>query len=499
MSLARATARGVVWAYVATALSKLAWLGALAVLARLLAPEQFGLFAFGLVFLTYVETVGDLGTSMALIHWPRRVEEAAHVTFYLNLAMGLVWFTLAQLAAPAVAAFFRNPEGEPLIRVLAFSFLIRALGNTHDALCQKELRFKARVIPETTLTLTKGLVAVALAFAGFGVWSLVWGQLAGLVLQVAALWIVVPWRPLGAPPSRGWGDLVRPMLAYGQGIIVVNVLAAVVHHGDLVVVGRMLGTTVLGFYQMATKVPEATVTVAVWVSSRVLFAAFSRVHASGRGLGRAFVASLRYMSLLTVPAAAGLVMVAEPLVRTAFGEEWLPTVPILQGIAVYVGLRSLGTQAGDVLKATGRTGVLAVLAVAKAVVLVPALIQAGRHDAVAVAGTLAAVAGLFTLVNLGVISKLASVPAGRMAAAFVPAFAGGAAMVAALAAWQEWGAELLGPSVPPALELAVRVVLGAAVYAGTVLLVAPGLVAEVRGVLAGRGEPGAAVVSGEGA
>jgi hypothetical protein len=159
-------------------------------------------------------------------------------------------------------------------------------------------------------------------------------------------------------------------------------------------------------------------------------------------------------------------------------------------------LRSLGTQAGDVLKATGRTGVLAVLAVAKAVVLVPALIGAGRFGAVAVAGTLAAVSGLFTLVNLGVISKLASVPAGRIAGAFVPAFAGGAAMVAALAAWQVWGAGWIGP---PALELAARMVLGAAVYAGTVLRVAPGLVGEVRGVLSGRGEPGVAVASGEGA
>jgi lipopolysaccharide exporter len=159
--LARATAWGVVWAFVATALSRLAWLAALAVLARLLAPEEFGLFAFGLVFLTYVETIGDLGTGTALIHWPRRTGDAAHVTFYLNLGMGLFWFALAQAAAPWVAGFFRNPAGEPVIRVLAVSFLLKALGNTHDALCQKELRFRARLVPETALTVGKGVVASA--------------------------------------------------------------------------------------------------------------------------------------------------------------------------------------------------------------------------------------------------------------------------------------------------------------------------------------------------
>lgn len=458
--LARATAWGVVWAFVATALSRSAWLAALAVLARLLAPEEFGLFAFGLVFLTYVETIGDLGTGTALIHWPRRTGDAAHVTFYLNLGMGLFWFALAQAAAPWVAAFFRNPDGEPVIRVLAVSFLLKALGNTHDALCQKELRFRARLVPETALTVGKGVVAVALAFAGFGVWSLVWGQLAGLAFQAAALWRIVPWRPGGRFPS----DLVGPLTAYGRGIIVVNVLAAVVHHADLVVVGRMLGTTALGFYQMATKVPEVTVTLAVWVVGKVLFAAFSRAHAAGRGLARGYLTALRYVSLLTVPAAAGLCLVARPLVQVLFGADWLPAVPILRALAVYVGLRSLGSHAGDVLKATGRTGLLAGLAVAKAALLVPALVLAGRVSGQTVAMTLAGVTGVTALVNLVVVSRLVDVRARQMAGALAGSFAGAAAMVAAVAAWG-----VLGPELAPAAELAVQVVLGAVVYAAVAL------------------------------
>ncbi|HUF78193.1 MAG TPA: lipopolysaccharide biosynthesis protein [Thermoanaerobaculia bacterium] len=467
--LARATAWGVVWAFAASALSRLAWLAALAVLARLLAPEEFGLFAFGLIFLTYVDTVGDLGTGQALIHWPRRTAEAAHLTFYANLAMGVLWFALAQAAAPWVAAFFRNPEGEPVIRVLAASFLIRALGNTHDALCQKELRFKARLVPELALTAGKGLLAVALAFAGFGVWALVWGQLAGLVLQTAALWLIVPWRPAGPLPR----DLIRPMLLYGRGIIAVNLLAAVVHHADLVVVGRMLGTTALGFYQMATKVPEVAVTVAVWVVGRVLFAAFSQAHAAGRALARGYLAALRYVSLVTVPAAAGLFAVAEPLVRSVFGEPWLPSVPILQALAVYVGLRSVGSHAGDVLKATGRTGLLAGLAVGKAVVLVPALVVAGRSSGFAVAVTLAAVTALTALVNLLVVGRLIGVGPLRIAGALSTSFAATGAMAGTLAAWQVWG-----PELTPVADLVVQVLLGGAVYLGAVVAVDPAAVRE---------------------
>jgi len=469
--LARATAWGVVWAFVATALSRLAWLAALAILARLLAPAEFGLFAFGLIFLTYVETIGDLGTGAALIHWPRRTGDAAQVTFYLNLTMGAFWFTLAQVAAPWVAGFFRHPEGEPVIRVLAVSFLLRSLGNTHDALCQKELRFRARLVPEAALTVGKGAVAVGLAYAGFGVWSLVWGQLAGLGFQAAALWRIVPWRPRGRPPA----DLVRPLLAYGRGIIAVNVLAAVVHHADLVVVGRMLGATALGFYQMATKVPEVTVTLAVWVVSKVLFAAFSRAHAAGRGLARGYLTALRYVSLITVPAAAGLCLVARPLVLVLFGEDWLPAVPVLRALAVYVGVRSVGSHAGDVLKATGRTGLLAGLAVGKGVLLVPALVMAGRVSGEVVAMTLAGVTAVTATVNLVVVSRLVGLRGRQVARALAGSFAGVAAMVVAVGAWK-----LSAPALAPMAELAVEVALGVAVYASVALWIDRDAVREAR-------------------
>jgi lipopolysaccharide exporter len=480
-ALSRATAWGVVWAFLATGLSRLVWLAALAVLARLLAPEEFGRFALALVFLTYVETVGDLGAGFAVVHWPRRVRDAAQVAFHLNLATGAAWLALSWWLAPGVAEFFRDPEAVPLIRALAVGFLVKALGNTHDALCQRELRFKARLVPEIALTGAKGAVAVALALLGYGVWSLVWGQLAGLAFQTVALWLEVPWRPGLRLAWDRVGDLVWPMLVYGAGIVAVHALAAVARHADLVVVGRLLGTTALGFYQMATKVPEVSLTLGVWVTSRVLFSAFSRAHAGGADperVTRGFLTAFRYLSRIAIPAAAGLALVAEPLVRTLFGEDWLPSVPILRALAVYVGIRSLGMPGGDVLKATGRLGPLFALRCFEAVLLVPALIAAGRWSGLAVAVTLAAVTAVTTLVKLGVVARRVGVPVRRLAGAAAPSFAGSAALAAALAGWQVWG-----PSLPPAADLAVQALAGAAVYAGVLALLEPGLAGELRELL----------------
>lgn len=478
-SVRQAALRGVAWAFGATAASKLAWMAGLAVLARLLAPEHFGLFAFALVFIAYVETLGDLGTSAALIHWPERTEEAAQVAFWANLATGLLWFGLTQLAAPAVAAFFQSPEGEPILRVLALSFLIKALGNTHDALCRKALRFRARLLPESSLALSKALVAVALAWAGLGAWSLVWAQLAGLTLQTATLWLIVPWRP--RVRLRVARDLVVPMMRYGGGIVGVNVLAAVVHHADLVVVGRMLGAGALGIYQIAAKLPEATIAIGIWTVSLVLFPAFSRFHAAGAGLAEAYLTALRYVSLVTLPAAAVLIVAAEPLVLVLFGQRWAPGIPVLQALAAYAGLRSLGSHAGDVLKATGRTHLLAGLAAVKAILLLPALIAAARWGAPAVAASLAAVTGLTAALMVGVVARLIRIPPRRVLAAVAPALRTTALTVLPVLAWTTWG-----PQVPAPAGLAALLALGVGTYLMALHRVEPALLRGARESLRGR-------------
>src|SRR5437867_1939711 len=183
------------------------------------------------------------GTGAALIYWPDRTRDVAQITFVLNLLTGVAWFLLTWVVAPAVAAFFHSSGGTPILRVLGATFILRALGNTHDALCKKDLRFKARLIPEIGLAAVKAALTIALALAGLGVWSLVWGHLAAMGARAALLWRVVSWRPAW----RWSANLLRPVLRYGGWSVVVNVVAVVVQHVDYIVVGRMLGVTALGF------------------------------------------------------------------------------------------------------------------------------------------------------------------------------------------------------------------------------------------------------------
>jgi len=469
MTTGRKTARAAIWAFLATAGAKVITLVSLALLARLLAPHEFGLLAFALVYITYAETIGDLGSGMALVYWPDRRDDAAQVTFAVNSAAGIFWFLLTLLIAPLVADFFNVANGAPIVRLLGLSFVLRYLGNAHDALSKKDLRFRARLVPELSLAAVKAIVSIALAYLGFGVWSLVWGQLAGVGIRTLLLWVVVPWRPSFRLPM----DLLRPMLAYGRGIIVVHVLAAITHHADLAVVGRLLGTTALGLYQVASKIPEMTVVVMLWAVSTVLFPAFSKLHAAGESLRQPYLTATRYISAAALPASAGLFLLARPVILLFLGSQWIGAVPILQALTVYTAMRAFSTHAGDVLKATGRAQLLAGLSVVKAMLVVPALLIGARFGASGVAWGLAIAAMFGTMITLTAASRLIGVSLGAMLAASLPSIVATAIMSAAVFAWMRWEVAALA-------QVLVGTTLGAVIFAGALALLDRDLVRNAR-------------------
>jgi PST family polysaccharide transporter len=271
---------------------------------------------------------------------------------------------------------------------------------------------------------------------------------------------------------------VRPVLRYGGGIISVNVLAAILHHADVVVVGRMLGTVALGFYQMAYRIPDIAITLLVRVTSKVLFPAMSRLQGTGAGLRDLYLSALRYLSLLTIPGSVGLIFLAEPLVVACFGERWRPTIPIMQALAAYGGLRALGSYAGDVLKATGRPHLLAVLGSLRAVVLVPALILAGTRGPAIVALALVAEAALSTAVYFVVVARVVGASAAGLAGALRPGVLASIPMALFLHIWSS-----AAEPIPAAAALGVGVLGGMVTYGAALRLAAPAVYRDAARLL----------------
>ncbi|HEX8172040.1 MAG TPA: lipopolysaccharide biosynthesis protein [Thermoanaerobaculia bacterium] len=474
----RQTVRAAAWGFVAAMGKRVLTLVGLALLARVLAPHDFGLLGFGMMYITFAEIIGDLGSVMTLIYWPERRDDAAQTTFIINVAAGIFWSVVSFLLAPYIAVLFHAPAAAPYVRVLSITTLIKFLGNTHDALAQKDLRFRARTIPELALTGIKAAVALLLATVfKMGAWSLVWGHLAGIASWTILLWVVVPWRPSLRVPK----DLFRPMLRYGRSIVMVNVLGAFMFDIDAVVVTRFLGVTALGLYQMAARIPDSSIMVVIWVCSKALFPAFSKLHAEGGDVRGAYLVATRCLSSLTLPAALGMAFLAKPIILVFFGKQWVAAAPILSILSLYVGSRSVDFGFGNMLKSMGRPNTLVKLNVLKAALLVPAVFAGAMVSATAVAAALAAVYFLGTMISTTIASRIVGIPLRSIIRAFAPSVQSGAIMSVALYGWMHWS----GP-LGPLVQLIGGVLLGALVYITALRLINPEIFGWLRNIVFAR-------------
>ena len=165
------------------------------VLARLLAPTDFGVLATAMIVISFVQMFWDAGLSKALIQTKEVPENAAHVVFWTNLTLGIIIYTLLFAAAPYIAFFFKSPVTEPVLRVLGIQIIIASLASVQQALFVRDLDFRGLFWIKLLTVFIPALFSIPLALLGYGIWSLVTGTLAGQFFNLLLLWMRSPWRP----------------------------------------------------------------------------------------------------------------------------------------------------------------------------------------------------------------------------------------------------------------------------------------------------------------
>jgi PST family polysaccharide transporter len=455
--LARATARGALWSYSTFVASKGIALVTTLVLARLLAPEDFGLVALALVLMNALDVVNDFGIGSAVI-WDRgEDDETADVAFGLSLGVGLLLTVATVASAPLVADAFGEPSVAPIIAALSITFALASLGSVQDARLRRTLAFNRRFIAELLKALTKAGVTVALAVAGLGAWALVHGQIAGVAVGAVSYWLLAGWRPRLRFDPR----VARRLLDYGGQITVLGVLAVAASNVDYLIVGRRLGTEALGYYTLAFRLPGLLIITSCAVLSQVVFPAFAAVTRDDGSLSDSLLRTVRALAAVIVPIGLGLALVASDLVAVLFGDRWAPAADVMRWLAVFAVLSTLLYTDGDVYKATGRTIVLNGITVVQLLIAVPLLwVGAGTSiEAVAVAQVVTA--ALVLVLRVGLLARLLDVRPPQLLGAFRPVLVGAVALAVAVVAVQ---AGLRGAPAP--LRLLACVLAGATAYAG---------------------------------
>lgn len=379
--IAYKTTWGFIWNFSAYFLGKIVVLITTAILARLLAKSDFGLVAVAVVAINYLSVLKDLGLGVALIQRKGDVQEAANTVFTINLFLGLVLFALVIPLAPLVANYFRDPQVVPVLRWMGISFIINALGSVHTNWLVRDLDYRRKLVPELGGALIKGVVSIGMAYLGYGVWSLVFGQIAGAVASVILVWIILPWRPRLTIDRNVAGSFMK----FGVSVTLIDIITQVTDNIDYVIVGRFFGLVPLSIYTLAYRLPEMLLIGNLWVMGGVVFPAFSSIQDRPEDLRRGFLASVRIVELFAVPICLGLLVAADPIVRVVFGDQWLEAIPVLRVLAIYAWVYSLGYHVGGLYKAIGRPDILLRLSLLTLVIIIPSLLIGARFGIIGVA------------------------------------------------------------------------------------------------------------------
>ena len=462
-------------------------------LARLLTPEEVGVYAAGTVLSGFLVMFAEGGLRAALIQRQGDVEDATATVFWVTAVTGAGMSLVALAVSPLVGWLFDNPLAAEIAAITAGMLLMHGLTNVPDGLLQRGFNFKRKLIVDPARSIAFGAVTIALAASGFGVWSLVIGNYASMAVWLIGTWALAPWRPgrSGRPSLRLWRQLAR----FAYPLLIQTVVWQIREAGQTALVGRFLGEATLGHFRYGRRVGVLPATLVQQMGGYVLFPAFSRMADDPQRRRRAFLRALRWIWFGAAPLAALIVALGEPAIVVLMGERWRQAGVFLVAMAGYGAAIGLKSAAGEMIKGTGRSQLLNYTSATQLVLGLGLVVAALPFGLFGVGLAISATEMVLAAILLGLARTVVDVSLRELAGALVPPLVGALAGLAAIGPLEhllvhsDQRPVVLGLALLAAQSLAF-----AAVYLATMRLVAPAMVADLlagarRAVDKRRGKP----------
>jgi PST family polysaccharide transporter len=290
----------------------------LAILARLLSLNDFGLVAMVTVVTGLFELFSSAGLAWATIQKAEITDQQISQLFWVNVLVGAVLALLCASSAPLLAGFYQEPQLFWIVIALAPGFLLTAAGVQHSALLQRDLRHSTVTAIETLSQLASAGLGVALAVVGCGYWALVFGLIAGPAISTAGCWICTRWLP-GRPRS---GVEIRSLLGFGGTLTVNSLVVYIGYNLEKVILGRFWGADVLGLYTRAVQLANLPVTSLNTAVGGVAFSVLSRLQGDPARFRSYFLKAFSLVNAVTVPATMFAAVFADEIVRLILGPKW---------------------------------------------------------------------------------------------------------------------------------------------------------------------------------
>lgn len=471
MSIKEKVIKGVVWTAIQNWGSQAISLIIFFVLARLLEPEAFGLLAMANVFLALMQIFLDQGFAQALIQRQELEPEHLDTAFWTNIASGSILTILGVMLSSSIAALFDQAQLTAILQWLSFVFLIGSFSNTQQAILERKFAFKSLAVRWLVAVSIGGTVGITMALTGFGVWSLVGQQLAQELAGVLTLWTASRWRP-GLKFSRSH---FRQLFGFGINILAFNILVFINQRSDDFLIGYFLGPIALGFYSIAYRVLEVMTQLLIMTSTQVALPTFSRLRGDRSRLQLGFYKATQLTSLIAFPTFLGMAALAVELVRVLFGDRWLPSVPVMQVLALVGIVRAVTFFKGSIFIAMGKPSWRLWLGLLDAIVNFLGFILVVRWGILAVAIVYAVEGYVFFPIGQWAVGLLIHTPFAVYLRQFVVPLASSLIMTVVILSVRYFLVDWLSPL----MMLIVGTTIGAAIYLLSIRLLSPRLFQEL--------------------
>ena len=351
-SLSDRVRSGVLWNLAGKISQQVLRIGFSVVLARLLSPREFGLIGMAAVFTGFASMYVSLGLGQAIVQRKDLSPQHLSSAFTISLSSAALLCLLLNLLAAPIANIYGEPALKPIIHVLSFQFVLSAFTLVHSALLQRGMRFKEMSLIELASFISGSLTAVAVAWLGGGVWSLVGNAMVMSTTSLVLLW----WRSRWKLNFGFHLSAVSELWAYSKHLVGFNTIYYWARNADSYLIGKYCGAADVGVYSRAYQLMMLPVTQITQVVSGAMFPALCRIGDDIARLREAILRTHRIIAFVSFPTMVMVSLLAEPLILAFFGEKWRGVIPIIKVLA-WTGLgQSLGIQ-HLVYNTLGRTDV----------------------------------------------------------------------------------------------------------------------------------------------
>ncbi len=340
------------------------------VLARLLTPDEYGLIGLVTIFTTIMLSVVDSGFSNALIRKQDVTDKDYSTLFYSNLAISILMFMLMYVSAPWIALFFGRPQLIDLCRVMGLLFIFQALSIVQYTILSRKIDFKTKTKANVVSAFFSGVIGIVMAFAGFGVWSLVVQQLSRQLLFSIGLWLLNKWMP----SKEFCIDSFKYMWGFGWKMLLSGLLNNIWNQLYQVVVGKCYSSATLGQYSRSKDYANIFSSNLTSIVQRVSYPVLSQIQDDRDRMVSGYRRIIKITMFVTAVSMISLGAVSEPLIYCLIGPQWKEAASYLPLICISMSLYPLHSINLNMLQIQNRTDIFLYLEIVKKIISIGPLL-----------------------------------------------------------------------------------------------------------------------------